>query len=678
MQKLQLYLGSDRIDLFGDESVSVTQTIQNVRDIAKVFTDFSKTFSVPASPKNNLLFKHYYNFNIVGGFDALNKVAGSIELNSIPFKSGFIRLEGVDLRKEKAYAYRITFFGKTVNLKDLIGEDQLSALGSLSSLNVVYSADKIRELLEVDGADLITPLITHTKRLFYSTSQNVAESGNLYFSTATGAELHGVLFSELKYALRIDKIIRAIEAQYDITFNPTSFFKQSNVKYYNLYMWLHRKSGAVVPVSQTTEYFSEVNEFALNTSFFRFATMTATSLRLIQVPTNFGNLSIQPVSTNVDYKVIVYRNGGIFFESTFDSGNRLFTSTDWGQDLPLGTYTVTIVTTSATPLTFLSGDIGWYLEYADLTNPIFTTNAEFGTTTTVEFNIPQQIPEQKIIDFLNGLFNLFNLTAYVLPNGNIEVQTIDDYYAAGTSYDITQYLEISKSKVDVALPFKQINFEYEGLGTFLAKQYEQLNNVGWGSLRFTLNDALYDAPTEVYTVKPPFEHMQFERLFPQGNLTATDIQYGYFTNENEQPYFGKPLLFYPIRILNGTSISFRDTETTHVDPPVNDYNIPSNSVALSPATSEDNINFGAEINEYTLTSEFSNGSLFNQDYTSYVSAVFNTKRRITKAKAFLPLRIVIALELNDKITMRNETYIINSVTTNLQTGESDFELLNVV
>ena len=678
MQKLQLYLGSDRIDLFGDESVSVTQTIQNVRDIAKVFTDFSQTFSVPASPKNNILFKHYYNFNIVGGFDALNKVAGSIELNSIPFKSGFIRLEGVDLRKEKAYAYRITFFGKTVNLKDLIGEDQLSALGSLSSLNVVYSADKIRELLEVDGADLITPLITHTKRLFYSTSQNVAESGNLYFSTATGAELHGVLFSELKYALRIDKIIRAIEAQYDITFNPTSFFKQSNVKYYNLYMWLHRKSGAVVPVSQTTEYFSEVNEFAPNTSFFRFATMTTTSLRILQVPTNFGNLSIQPVSQSTNYKVIVYRNGGIFFESTFDLGNRLFTKVDWGQDLPLGTYTVTIVTTSANPLIFSNGDIGWYLEYADLTNPIFTTNADFETTTTVEFNVPQQIPEQKIIDFLNGLFNLFNLTAYVLPNGDIEVQTIDDYYAAGTTYDITSYLEISKSKVDVALPFKQVNFEYEGLGTFLAKQYEQLNNVGWGSLRFTLNDALYDAPTEIYTVKPPFEHMQFERLFSQGSLTATDIQYGYFTNENEQPYFGKPLLFYPIRILNGTEISFRDTETTHVVPPVNDYNIPSNSVALSPTTSVNNINFGAEINEYTLTSEFSNGSLFNQDYTSYVSAVFNTKRRITKAKAFLPLRIVIALELNDKITMRNETYIINSVTTNLQTGESDFELLNVV
>ena len=675
MQKLQLYLGSDRIDLFGDESVSVTQTIQNVRDIAKVFTNFSQTFSVPASPKNNILFKSYYNFNIVGGFDALNKVAGKIELNSLEFKSGFIRLEGVDMRKDKAYAYRITFFGDTVNLKDLIGDDQLSALGSLSLLNVVYSAGKVQELLEVASGDLITPLITHTKRLFYSTSQNVAESGNLNFSNATGAELHGVLFSELKYALRIDKIIRAIEAQYGITFNPTSFFKQSNARYYNLYMWLHRKSGAVVPVSQTIEYLSEVNEFEPNTTFFRFASITNTTLRILQVPTSFGNLSIQPVNQTAKYKVIVYRNGGIFFESIFDSGNRIFTKVDWGQDLPLGNYTVTIVTTSATPLVFLDGNIGWYLEFADLTNPQLTTNADFGTTTSVEFNIPQQIPEQKIIDFLNGLFNLFNLTAYTLPNGNIEVQTIDDYYAAGTTYDITSYLEISKSKVDVALPYKQVNFQYEGLGTFLAKQYEQLNNVGWGSLRFTLDEAIYSAPTEIYTVKPPFEHMQFERLFDQAT-GVTSIQYGHFTNENEQPYFGKPLLFYPIRILNGTAISFRNTETTHVT--VNDYNIPSNSVAILPATSKDNINFGAEINEYTLTSEFSDGSLFNKEYTSYVSAVFNPKRRITKAKAFLPLRIVIALELNDKIIMRNETYIINSVTTNLQSGESNFELLNIV
>ena len=59
--------------MFKDESVSLTQTIQNVRDIAKVFTNFTKTFSLPASKDNNKIFKHYYNFDINDGFDARKK-----------------------------------------------------------------------------------------------------------------------------------------------------------------------------------------------------------------------------------------------------------------------------------------------------------------------------------------------------------------------------------------------------------------------------------------------------------------------------------------------------------------------------------------------------------------------------------------------------------------------------
>ena len=680
MQKLQLYLGTDRIDLFGDETVSVTQTIQNVRDISKVFTDFSKTFSVPASPKNNILFKHYYNFDIVGGFDALNKVAGKIELNSLPFKDGFIRLEGVDMRKEKAYAYRITFFGNTVNLKDLIGEDMLSALGSLSTHDLIYSPQIVQDKLELQetlGQAILCPLITHTERLTYDSTNHIAGSRNVYWHQGGGANEHGVLWSDLKYAIRIDEIIKAIEEEYEITFDSTSFFNSTNDRYYHLFMWLHRKSGAVQPATQVTEYFSQVNEWGVDISNKTYAVQTKTSMRLYVTATQTANLVLSPSTASTEYRVIVYRNGASYFESDYDNGARTFGIADWGEPLPIGTYTVTIVTNqSAALMSFPIASIEWELQGFGF-NIVFDTDTLWQSSLTIEFIITQQIPEQKVLDFLNGLFNLFNLTTYTLPNGNIQVQTIDDYYSAGTTYDITPYLEVTKSKVDVALPYRQVNFEYEGLGTFLAKQYEQLNNVGWGSLRFTLNDATYSAPTEIYTVKPPFEHVQFERLFNQTNNAETTVQYGYFVNENEQPYFGKPLLFYPVTLSGGDSISFLTDLTTHVQVQV--YNVPSNSVALVSSINPDNLNFGAEINEYALTSAvFSDSSLFRKEYTDYVSAVFNTQRRITKVKAFLPLRIVIALELNDKITMRNETYIINSVTTNLQTGESDFELLNVV
>lgn len=98
MQTVQLYIEGTRVDLFKDENINLTQTIQNVRDIEKVFTDFSKSFTVPASRTNNKLFKHYYNYDVVGGFDARKKVDGNLELNHVPFTEGKIKLEGVSLK----------------------------------------------------------------------------------------------------------------------------------------------------------------------------------------------------------------------------------------------------------------------------------------------------------------------------------------------------------------------------------------------------------------------------------------------------------------------------------------------------------------------------------------------------------------------------------------------------
>jgi hypothetical protein len=40
-----------QVDLFEDETISVTSKIQDIRDISKVFTDFSQSFTLPASKK---------------------------------------------------------------------------------------------------------------------------------------------------------------------------------------------------------------------------------------------------------------------------------------------------------------------------------------------------------------------------------------------------------------------------------------------------------------------------------------------------------------------------------------------------------------------------------------------------------------------------------------------------
>jgi hypothetical protein len=255
MQNIQLYIEGNRMDMFKDESVSLTQTIQNVRDIGKIFTNFTKTFSLPASKDNNKIFKHYYNYDIVNGFDARIKKNSTIELNYMPFEKGKIKLEGVDMKNNKPYAYRITFFGNTVDLKDLLGEDNLDALTWLNNFTIDYDATEVLLRLQsgydkvVDSVtysdSIIAPLISHSQRLYYDSTTHVADTPNLAYHTGGGTHHHGVLWSDLKYGIRVHLIIKAIENEYGLSFS-TDFFNTTNDRYHNLYLWMQRKKGNLI------------------------------------------------------------------------------------------------------------------------------------------------------------------------------------------------------------------------------------------------------------------------------------------------------------------------------------------------------------------------------------------------------------------------------------------------
>ena len=58
-----------RIDLFKDETISVNSSIQNINDLSKVFTDFSQSFTIPASPNNNTIFNYWNNGSVNDVFD---------------------------------------------------------------------------------------------------------------------------------------------------------------------------------------------------------------------------------------------------------------------------------------------------------------------------------------------------------------------------------------------------------------------------------------------------------------------------------------------------------------------------------------------------------------------------------------------------------------------------------
>ena len=58
MRKVALYFNDVYLDLFGDEDIVLTRKATDYRELGRVYTDFTQTFTVPATPKNNKALKH--------------------------------------------------------------------------------------------------------------------------------------------------------------------------------------------------------------------------------------------------------------------------------------------------------------------------------------------------------------------------------------------------------------------------------------------------------------------------------------------------------------------------------------------------------------------------------------------------------------------------------------------
>ena len=686
MQTIQLYIEGTRVDMFDDESVSITQTIKNVKDVEKVFTSFTKQFTLPASKTNNKLFKHYYNFNIVGGFDARKKVDSNIELNHLPFKKGKLKLDGVEMKNNVAYAYKVIFYGDTVSLRDLIGDDKLSDLDFGSDFDgLKYDNTDIHLYLTnknpaTSTEDLIVPLITHSQIPFYDSGSTVAGSSNMYYNAGT---YQGVFWNELKYAIRLNRIIEAIEDTYGISFSDDFFKDTANTRFFNLFMWLHRKKGPVETESGEAENF--VNNFTPNSSdpFF-----SMSSDRLIGVidPARLTSMSvtIAPVTSD-PYKIKIVRNDAstVYLSGNVSSTQTVTAGTDFTYGY--GTYKVYLLTEIAT-ITITS--VTWNITYDGFTSLAFSTASSFNIESDIPFVISQQIPKIGVIDFLTGLFKMFNLVAEIEDDGTIYVDTLDTYYATIASggkrsqdapYDISEFVDISGSNVNSALPFSEIDYLYKDTGTILAKKYNELVNKDWGAINYIDDQVPTDRFTGgIYKVEVPFHHAQFERLTDLDTGSQTEIVLGKFIDDNLDPYFGSPLVFYAVRhnIPAGYAlVDALDSNNVPTSVSLQTYaNLPLNTLALNEVTSDKSIHFTEELGEYDNV--VFEGSLFEDYHKTYIQNVFKLNNRITKVTAYLPLRILLNYTLADRFQIAGRIYKINSIQTNLLTGKSEIELLN--
>jgi hypothetical protein len=660
-RKVQVYIEGQRLELFNDEQIQVTSTQQNVADISKTYTDFSQSFTIPASPYNNAILQHFYQSDVDSTIDHNIRRNAFIEIDLTFFRRGKIQIDKAQLKNGAVESYSLSFYGEGRTLLDYFGEDLLSDL-DYTPLNHTYTGSEVKARI-IDGTNSYNvkyPLISSKRIWTYNgTTPTTITPSWLTIPTSSSNDIKNtnghIHYTELFPAVRVKEIFRAICDKYDISLNGNFL---SDDRFSKLFLWYKNKNEMqVLSESYLVDMQSVTTPTGLYDLTSRFDT-TLDTLNVIELPAVLSHLiefNVTSASTGNDYYIDVYQNGNLF-TTLIGSGTGTYTADFFNQTAGIdityqfklrGATAMTLGTTIKYSVQYLSG-VTIVSESATCTNA--------SQVIVLNTDLASMSPVMKVSDFFSGVLKIFNMTCYGITENNFQVEPLDDWYSAGAIVDISQYTDVGTIDVDRMKLYKKITMKYQDSESFLNKQFSQLFMREYGNTTYQYN---YDG--DEFTLDVPFENLL------QTKFTGTNLQVGYSLNNEFAPYVPKPILLYQYDNKD-VDFHFNNGSTTS-----NITNYTPFGQDLYTNLTNYTLNFAPDIS--TMLNEPIQQTLFGTYYFSYLYNLYNLKQRLISVKTILPIGLLTGLRLNDRLVIRDKRYIINSMQSNLTTGEVNFQLI---
>lgn len=640
MQTTILIKGSP-IDLFSDENIELNSSVANTEDITQISSDYTKSFTVPATDKNNGLFKHYYNADIDNAFDSRTKVYGEIYIDGFLFKKGKFRLEKVSVKNHEPSSYTINFWGELINIKDLIKEDEIASL-DLSALNFPFNgvtiAKKMSSIVLFDDLKIIFNLMVQRQLGYNDFSPTTEKFLNLKTTP--------VDISLLKPSVKVIELVKAIEAKYGVSFSRHFLDRQAITE---LYMFCNKDTSKEKKTKSAIHFAPHSDLFTVLTYFNDFTNKRTESY----------SLTLNVIG---DYAVIMEIDGTEIYSQSGNGTSTHLKVFGGGSSGSLAFFIDTAVATSVTGV--LTKTVNVYGSAAVVTTYNVSGSGDAGGL----YNVSLNLPKIKIIDFLRGLFKMFKLVAIPQENGVIYLNTIDDFYRGGTVRDFTEYIDFESFDVARGTINQRINFKYQDPTTILNKRFKENTGQAYGDEALELSDDLgVPLDGDTLDVELPFEQVVYERI------SNKKIQYATLLDEKLDAVNPKPILFYNnlVSLSGGSSFKIKDGATEQL---VNTLNTPSQTLGLEENAITTSLNWGREFS--TWSGVAIEKTLFSEYWKNYILSIYNVKRRMFTFSAVLPTNVLLDLKLNDILYIKERYYRINDFTVNLITNKASLNLTN--
>jgi hypothetical protein len=670
------------LDMFGDEGISIKSLVKDMSDPKKLFTDFSRSFTVPASKKNNRIFKHYYNIEITNGIDSRELVPARILMNNATYKVGNIRVEGAKMSKGVALSYKITFIGKLSELSRKIGQDRLSSLDldkyNISSFNIKS------QITDLTARDIMFPLSSRKERLVYNSgtkSLGIDNIRNIAYIDSTPADDYGIVAEGVVGAMSVGTLLDEIELKYG--FNFTGAMTKDYVR--DLRLWLHQtkneRSGDFLfdAVDDLTWRGGSVSGFTRNDH----SLVHNESLGTPNTPGHIKYGLRMKGTWAGDAKLKMFRNGYIIATSSVSGQIKQVSA---GNDGDVYTFTVESDTALSADIEISVYQYVYQLEEGQFglegyyLNAIFPLDATATVGLVDTFVVHEHMPKMKIMEFLSSLFKMFNLVAQVDNELNISTKHYDHFMSEGELKDITDYVDIESYDVNRPNIYSSLQMDFADPKVALELGYLAVNGKQYGELAYELtgNNGVRLSGSE-YNLKLENQRIPVEPLTDLNDYSSTTVLHTLFSDLKGAEQQVKPSFTYIVKRLSGDSIAFSGettvTSSTTYTTPSNSYNnqtlnnnIPNSELGIL------GLYFGEEISEYNPDSFKEGMGLWNSFYRGITAMMFNEDKRRVTFKSHLPQGVILNLSLADTFRINNKFYNINSIDTNYLTGVSKLDL----
>ena len=661
---LRLTLADNDIELYQNEPVNLSYQFSDLQEINASRSNFSQTFRVPLTGKNQDYFGAVNELGIIPTWNPKTKVKAELSYNTIPIMRGFAQVKNVYIQKGKYADVELVVFGETADLSRDVGDGMLTDV-NLSAFNHTLTATNISSSWAgtlssgVIRYGIIDKWRNWTSETIWSTT-NLLEHGDFtpYF--------------------RASKLFETILTEAGYTYDSTFF--GSNLD--DLYLLLNRGNRSPIPVD-ADQPAANVFEIGLSANVTKSSNSFESITNFVETAPFFdagGNVAsgafVPPYRAY--YTFVVYVKGvisqlneGITMRLASGASTFLATIIDnvQGGEFNSETYAITTApilldSTDSVTLQYALTNSGHTVEFTG-TNALGAGGTGFAVTEITDplsgqtVDIAGNMPEMKKIDFISGLQKMFNLV--FIPDRNnskhLYIEPLGDYLASGDKIDWTNKIDLSKDiQVEPTTDLQAKTYEWtHSNGKDLVNDLVQKNaSRTYG--RYRVNDPENDFASGTKKIQTAFAPHVVSYI--PGTDYAIHRMLADTVNEDKTIKDPLPRLAFWNGRESGVVNYYNDANTAGLSTTL--YPMLSQFSASYPSVGDEDLSFGVERPFHRVQANPVN-TLYYKYWMPWVNELYSSDARIVTAYFRLTASEIATFKFSDKIFIKDTYFRILSI-----------------